>query len=582
MLSWLKTRVSAKLLLATTSLMLIVLLALGISLFKLLETFYLNEKANNLLTHGKEIAALLTSDHRSQIAGQVETIGKFVNADVMVVDKTGLVMACGNRMGMNEGMHLQTAEVRQVLAGQPVIRKGFHEHFKEPVLTVAIPVETGNEVIGAVLLYSPYKDFYATITSIKHLILYTALGATALTMLLAFLFSNKLSRPLIAMQKAALQMSTGNFQVRVPIESEDEIGSLAQSINYMAENLDNHTRELSQQKERLSTILTSMSDAVVVFDNSQKVTLYNPPADKLLGQQLAPDKKFGEIFTTLDPRVWQQVLAGQTLRDVEFRLDGKTLSANLSPWKGQDEHTSGVIIIVQDITQKKRTEQIRKEFVASVSHELRTPLSFIQGYSEALLDDIPQSEEEEKEYLGIIKEESIRLRSLVDDLVDLNQLELGQLQLNKSEIDLSDLIKQVVRKYQSTSASSNVALTFTEKGVSQYVSADAMRIQQVLINLLDNAFRHTPAGGTIRIILNYEPEWAVIKVADTGVGIPKEEIPLIWERFYKVDKARTRQGGTGLGLAIVKQIIEGHKGEISVESELNKGTKFIIKLPYKD
>ncbi|MDS1029285.1 ATP-binding protein [Bacillota bacterium LX-D] len=573
-----KNSIAFKTWLAMTAMVLVILLSLGLSLASLIENYFLNEKAYSLYQHGRAIASFPRNKNLGQFLYEVQTARTFIDADIMVIDKNGVIITCGTKMGMKTGLHLNTQEVKQVLSGQFIKKMGYHEQFKEAVLTIAIPMYKDKKIDGAVLLYTPYKDYFSTFASIQYLILYAAIGAIILTTILSFFLSKTISKPLISMQKAALKIAGGDFTTKVQINSKDEVGSLGSSINYMANSLSNYTKALSQEKEKLFNILDNMSEAVLVFNHLGQVTLFNHAAQRLL-ENLSLGMDFNKIFANNRENVWETLKTKKILREIDFHINNKNLAANLSIL--QKENFNGIIMVLIDVTQKKKSEQIRKEFIASISHELRTPLTFIQGYSEALLDNMLQSEDDKIESLKTIKIEAIRLKSLVNDLVDLNQLELGHFTFNKSNTDLSSLVQQIIRKYNSIAISSNIDISVQIIGNHQkYIFVDTNRIQQVCINLLDNAFRHTPSNGKIQITLEYQVDKVIIKIADNGSGIPNDDLPLIWERFYKVDKARTRQGGTGLGLAIVKEIIEGHNGTINVESTLGKGTEFQIILPY--
>ena len=244
-----------------------------------------------------------------------------------------------------------------------------------------------------------------------------------------------------------------------------------------------------------------------------------------------------------------------------------------------DKFVRGVVAVIRDMTEERQNDKLRKDFIANVSHELRTPIAMLQGYSEAMIDDVAQSREEEKEMSQIIYDESLRMGRLVNELLDMARMESGQLTMQMERVDLFTLSRKVFRKFKPMAEDANVNLYHQTHGTGPWVDADADRIEQVMTNLLHNALRHTDYEGNVTLKVVAQEEGIKIEVMDTGAGISEEDIPFVFERFHKGDKARTRDknhGGTGLGLAIVKNIIENHGGKLSVQSKLDKGSTFTV------
>ncbi|SMB94251.1 two-component system, OmpR family, sensor histidine kinase ResE [Thermanaeromonas toyohensis ToBE] len=584
--------ITGKLWLTLVSVVLVSLLIVGVFLDRLLESFYFRQRGLELLKKGELIAeALADGARRGYLLEQVDILGDVAGAGVTIIDRKGLIISCG---GMNMGgpdhgrsmhmgwptigMHLGTEEARRVLLGQTVITRGYHPGFNATMLTVGVPIKVGEEVVGAVLLYSPQASLGEAVSVMRRLILLAAVGAIIVATVLAFFVSRKVSRPLLAMNRVARQMAAGDFSGQIEVTSQDEVGTLAQSLNYLSGQLKITIAALSREKEKLNRVVSGMTDGVLAFDARGYILFSNPQAEKLLGLPLPVGEKIPE-------ELWEKsrVLEGQDISEREIEWRGKIIAVRASLMKTGGGEDGSTVALFQDVTEKRKLEQLRREFLASVSHELRTPLSFIQGYAEAILDGLAQDEKEQREYISIIWEEAGRLRRLVEDLLDLSKLAAGQLNLDREEIEVKDLLRRVARKFQGIFAERGIKFEFEVKEEGKglpHVYGDAGRLEQILVNLLDNAARYTPAGGKVSLKARQEGEEIVFIVQDTGQGIPAEELPYIWERFYRVDKSRSRKdGGSGLGLAIVRHLVEAHGGRVNVVSTPGQGSTFQVYLP---
>lgn len=426
---------------------------------------------------------------------------------------------------------------------------------------------------------------------IKRLFTYAGLMGFLLTTFFAFFLLTKITQPLREMKDAANKVTQGDYTTRVAIRSSDEIGELANSFNQMATELQTLIRDIQHERDHLSSVLKSMTDAVITFDAAGGAILTNPQGRHLLDEWSSAkwtDEAESEAYACVPGplrETFRQVISGGKELTVKVHVKDDVWSVVMTPLASDDE-VRGAVAVLRSVTEEFRVDKMRKDFVANVSHEIRTPLSMVQGYSEALLDDIAASPEERRELVQVIHDESLRMGRLVKDLLDLARMEAGHLEMNFQQLDVNTLMARVYRKFSALAKERQISLNRSEEDASLTLeSADGDRLEQVLTNLLDNALRHTPAKKGISLTANRiegsKGDLIEIKVADEGQGIPRKDLPYIFDRFYKADKARKREStvGTGLGLAIVKNLIEAHNGKIRADSVEGEGTTFTITLP---
>ncbi|GGD69460.1 HAMP domain-containing sensor histidine kinase [Paenibacillus nasutitermitis] len=453
-------------------------------------------------------------------------------------------------------------------------------------------------ILGMFLLQYIDITFEENSHNVKVLFMYTAIIGFLLSTFFAFFLSTKITQPLLQMKKAADLISQGEYRTRVPIRSSDEIGDLANTFNHMAADLDTLIRDLHHEKEHLASVLRSMADAVITLDAQGQVILANPHGQLLIESWNALDWNEEDGASSV-PRLRSGIQVPGPVLDLYRRVlrEGKDMtdkihvqsgvwSVVMAPLKSNDS-VRGAVAVMRNVTEESNLEKLRRDFVANVSHEIRTPLSMLQGYSEALLDDIAASPEERQELVQVIHDESLRMGRLVKDLLDLARMEAGHIEIKFEQVDIKGLVKRVHRKFLAYAKEEGIMLLceLPETGLTMN-AADEDRLEQVLTNLLDNALRHTQRGARIIISGQYvtrdRKSLIELKIQDEGQGIPADDLPYIFERFYKADKARKRvtsSGGTGLGLAIVKNIVESHHGRIDVESTVGEGTVFTLLLP---
>lgn len=401
--------------------------------------------------------------------------------------------------------------------------------------------------------------------------------ALVLAVLMAYVFAKTLTGPIHQLTVKAKLLAEGDLKQTVEVYSEDEIGQLAESFNYMASELNKTVGEAFREKNKLEAILHNMTDGVISFDKNGNISHANTVAAEML--------EVDKLDFTLDmfTRKYDLELDEQG-RDVEdgmavqlqytFPVGEKYINASFSPYFNETEEIEGIVVVLQDITKQKKLDNMRKEFVANVSHEMRTPLTTIKSYTETLMYGALEEKDMAMEFLNIINTETDRMSFLVRDLLQLSRFDNKQVQFKFSKVYINEFISENVRqnKIHAENKKQNLILELWPDD-NAYVVADRDRVNQVINNITTNAIKYSPEVATIRIYVTEDKTYYKINVSDTGMGISKEDLPRIFERFYRVDKARSRaMGGTGLGLAIAKEIMEGHDGKLTAESEYGKGT----------
>lgn len=420
------------------------------------------------------------------------------------------------------------------------------------------------------------------------IIVISVMISVVISTLLGLLFASTITKPIIALTKKAKKLSQGEFideHNQIPVQSEDEIGQLTETFNSMAIELSNTMSEITSEKNKLETVFAYMADGILVFNSKDEVHHANPAAYSMLGFGIN-QQNFEEIFSELHHEIDFDSLMDMdtnSIRNFMCAVRDKYLNACFATYVDKSNNSKGLITVLQDITEQKKLEEMQKEFVANVSHELRTPLTTIKTYTETLLDGALDDRDTSEHFLQVVNHESDRMTMLVQDLLELSRLDNKQIKFSMNKVNLTDLIIQCYEKYKILADKKEQEMTFDIPEKAFSIMADTHRIEQVVKNIISNAVKYSPEGAKITLGLKQHFDMVQISIKDTGMGIPEEDIARIFERFYRVDKARSRaMGGTGLGLAITKEIVEHHGGEIFVESTYGEGSIFYINLPLYD
>ncbi len=422
------------------------------------------------------------------------------------------------------------------------------------------------------------QDFY-------NLIVYSALIAVILSLVLGYALSKTITSPIISVMNKAQKIAEGEFDEQLAVKSEDEIGNLTKTFNYMAKELKNTLAEISSEKNKVVTILNYMADGVLAYDLKGNAIHVNPAARKLLGEDLS-ESTFQDLAETIGLEVKLEniiYLEELPVREYDTVFKDVYLTIYFAVFTDTNRKPEGVIVVMHDVTEEQKLDSMRREFVANVSHELRTPLTSIKSYTETLLDDLDDAMEDREtseRFLNVINNEADRMTRLVQDLLQLSRLDNQQMNWNMNEVSLKSIVKEIVERMQLEAGHKNQKLESFVIGEIPNIKGDKFRLEQVVVNLISNALKYTPENGQITVYVGRIYNDIYIKVTDTGIGIPAESLPRVFERFYRVDKARSRDmGGTGLGLSIAKEIIQAHGGTISISSEEKKGTEVTVRLP---
>ncbi len=562
---------------------------LGASVFLLFSRYYFAIQEKELLKKGETLLSLFvhTPNRRLEIPEEIRKLTQGVLITVVTEEeflRERLLPPQGFMRRMWRalvGNNLPEEVWNNLKKGQPQSWQSFHPTLRQDVLNVAIPLKDERFVPTALVLSTPIASIETTIQTVMYFVWFSSIIALSLSFLTAFFSSSSLTRPIKTMSQTAREMAQGNFQKRIELTDHGEIGELAQNFNILSATLEETIRKLREEKERTENILLHMSEGVLAVDRDYAVVSLNPAFRRALASGNAQvrclsDLPMSEEITAL----FEEVFTQKEEREKEIYLpQGKTVIFRVAPLRDQ-EGVKGAVAVIQDVTEFKRIDRLRREFLANVSHELRTPLTAIQGFLEAVMDEVIPLGEFKEQHLPVLHRETMRLSRLIHDLLDLSVIASGKGTWEMKLIPIASLIERVIAK---------LAPFTNERGVIVEGDLDPRlevwgnedRLEQVFTNLLHNAILFSPPRSHVVMSGERKEDISVIiAIRDQGPGIPPEDLPYIFERFYRVDKSRSRQGGgIGLGLSIAKEIVERHQGKIWVESEMGKGSTFFVSLP---
>jgi two-component system phosphate regulon sensor histidine kinase PhoR len=523
----------------------------------------------------------------SKLDTLADTIGEQLDLRVTIINVQGVVLGDSElSVEQVKGIenHLTRPEISTAFRQGVGESRRYSVTVKQEMLYYARSFSHDNTT-SVLRLAIPLFDIQVLSKRLLQTLVFGLIIALFVTAIIGFFATKYMTQPLLAIANVAKGIANGNFSNRTGIYSQDEIGDLAKSIDHMSDQIRMRIDEVSQSRTRLEAVFFNMFDGVMIVDNDGKIKLINDTLKELIDlKEEAIDKRPLEVIRTIEIQdiIDDILIKGEAVVKSELRLllpEERVLLVHATPIKRNDQF-DGAVLVFHDVTEIQRLESIRRDFVANVSHELRTPVTSIKGYTETLLDGAIEDKEVATDFLNIIQVDCDRLVKLVDELLDLSKIESGKYDLNKNCVNLSGLIEKVIKHLKKQAAKNNIEMiNDSDKNLSK-VLCDEVVIEQVFFNLCENAIKYNKENGSIKISAEESESSVTFHIQDTGIGIPDKDLSRIYERFYRVDKARSREfGGTGLGLSIVKHLIQAHGGDVYVTSQVGVGTTFSFSLP---
>ncbi|WP_128894706.1 two-component system histidine kinase PnpS [Longirhabdus pacifica] len=537
----------------------------------------------------------ITKANESNIAyfeAQAAEMKQYLDHRITFIALDGTVLGDSDDVAENMNNHLDREEIEEAKTTlQAAFSTRYSTTLEQNMLYAAVPVIIEGELLGFVRSAVSLNAVDFQIQTMWEYLIVGLLILFIIAGVVSYRIAQKLTKPLEKIMGVAAQISDMNYTERVPIYSRDEIGKLGNAINTMASSLQQQMKKIKENETRLTSVLENMVSGVVMIDHHGKVALINRAAEEIIGYEA--DNVLGKpVEQANQPIELQEMIekcmfTKESIRSeiVIYYPSERVLEVSLAPLE-KDSKRTGIVIVLHDISEIRRLENMRSEFVANVSHELKTPITAVKGFAETLMAGAAENKETLDSFLKIIYDESARLDRLIADILQLSKVESKRVVLQFSPIHMTTFMEKMFNMMQSQAEEEKISLTMNVDE-EIYVEADEDRLQQIVLNVLSNAINYTLEEGSVHVSVTFiqkntksEEDAIEIKIQDTGIGIPKKDLPRIFERFYRVDKARSRSsGGTGLGLSIVKHLIELHHGTISVESKVGIGSTFIIELP---
>ncbi|CAM4068472.1 cell wall metabolism sensor histidine kinase WalK [Paenibacillus alkaliterrae] len=567
--------------------------AAGLFMAKTFKENHINALEDNMVREMHIISAKMEwragglSSLYAHYTNEAKELKGYTGARVTFIRNDGVVLGDSDWDPKEMDNQLDRTEVKEALRtgiGRTVMTS---DTSNENRMYVAVPVDIIPDQPPYIIRLS--MSLIEVDQSIRNLSMVLVVGLLILFLiaaLISYRIALSLTRPLEQITKVAKRIKNMDYRARVKVTKQDEIGELGNAINAMADSLQVQMTRIQQNENQLESVLDNMINGIVMIDRGGKIVLMNRRAEEVLG--FSARELVGRHFAEakqqyeLSQMIQEGMRSKKHLREeITFYFpEERLLELNLVPIQPEGDEFSGVLLVLQDVSAIRRLERMRSEFVANVSHELKTPITAVKGFAETLLGGAVNDEETARSFLQIIFDESDRLNRLIGDILELSKIESRRVPLVFSPVEIDTFFTKSIKLMESEAARKSIELSMNiEPGL--YVEADEDRLRQIIMNLLSNGISYTPEGGRVSLkVEGMGDDHIRIHISDTGIGIPKKDLPRIFERFYRVDKARSRSsGGTGLGLSIVKHLVELHKGTISVTSSVGVGTTFVIELP---
>ncbi|WP_407854846.1 cell wall metabolism sensor histidine kinase WalK [Enterococcus sp. 22-H-5-01] len=509
--------------------------------------------------------------------------------EMWVVDDKGIVLAT-NDVGQKDsivGKKNDSSEIDDFSLKQYVTLDDNNQRVYINVQPIQSP--TGDSaVIGALYVKSDIEQKYTEISNTALIFFTASVIAGLISIIVALLVARSITKPIKEMQKQAMRIAQGDYSEKVEIHGHDELSQLAETFNKLSDRVEDAQDTMEAERNRLDSVLTHMTDGVIATDRRGKVITINEMALSLL--DMDNEEAIGQSILTLldleEEYTLRKLLEapGEILIDRSKEEEQITLRSDFAMIRRESGFISGLVVVLHDVTEQEKTDEERRQFVSNVSHELRTPLTSVRSYLEALEEGAWQDENIAPNFIQVTLGETDRMIRMINDLLNLSRMDSGAQQMDLELVNFNELVDYILDRFDMmvTGQEKNYRIVreFTERDL--WVEIDTDKIMQVLDNIMNNAIKYSPDGGKITAQLMETHNNVVLGISDEGLGIPKKDLDKVFERFYRVDKARARQqGGTGLGLAISKEVMKAHNGQIWVESVEGKGSTFYISLPYE-
>lgn len=542
----------------------------------------LKERIKNELIVASRLVELDTIE---QISANYARIKSICDARVTVIDPQGKVIADSERKPDGMENHLNRPEIQEARLKGVGTAIRFSQTLGVDMLYVATSLKTQNRITGYFRLARSLESVQISIERIYQSIFVSMVIVSALAMFIAFVLARRLAAPVQAIEKYTERLRQG-FPVRnMILRTSDETKNLADNINYLMHELQNKIRLVNEEKSKLMAALNSINEGILILNREDKIEFVSPALLNILGDQYKDlnDKTLMEAFRNVDLqkafdqfRMTRKTVSHEVTLDADLPVIMCVAISEIHGYPGEEK----VMIVFHDVTKLKKLERSRTDFVANVTHEIRTPLTAIIGYLETFQNGNIENEKDARRFIDIMLKQARRLNRLVEDLMTISKIELGEVKLNHEMINLPDIVNHVLQLLEAKAQAKKVRIDNRVIDRILNVRGDRDRLCQIFVNLLDNAVKFNRDGGALTIDAEQTQESVIVTIADTGIGIPREEIQRMGERFYRVDKTRSRDmGGTGLGLSIVKHLMHAHGGRMEIESQLGQGTKIILHFP---
>lgn len=591
-----KSSIQWKIVIIYLSVVLIIMIVSGSFIISNVEDTYYKKIKTELAFSAETIEGRLNlssgmelEESMDKVEGTLATMVALNQHSIYILDPNGRVRlasvaepAVGEKIDSKIVPSVIEKKTEQTLAWPPFAYREANHEFIEHARPILDSI-TG-ELLAIICVRADASDIYNNVFNVMKTISVAAVMAMGIAAVLSAIFARMITVPIKQLTKSSKQLVAGSFS-RIPIYSDDEIGQLTQSFNYMAMELSKTMTAISSEKSKLEKILENMADGVMAFNRQGVLIHANSVCYEMLGNTNM-DHRFDFIFPKLGVDVsFDNLLVeesngelGRNEEGIMMALEDKYYNLYFAPYMNALGESEGLVVVMQDVTTQQKLDQMRKEFVANVSHELRTPLTTVKSYTETLLDGAIDDREIAMQFLSVMEKEADRMTTLVQDLLELSRIDNKQMQLDMRPIDLKEIVKETIEAQKIHIEKKGHRILYeVDETIAYNMLGDSARIRQILHNILSNAIKYSIDPGTIRVKLYKNQKTITLQVQDTGIGIAKPDLERIFERFFRVDKARSRsQGGTGLGLSIVKEMVELHHGKINITSKVGKGTSVTI------